>query len=104
MTFQQTADDILSSVTTSDSRVPGVVAMVTDRTRNVYEGSAGVRSMEADTTMTTDSAFAIFSTTKAITGTAALQLVEDGKLDLDVPASQYVPEFGNLQGTMVNRA
>jgi methyl acetate hydrolase len=31
---------------------------------------------------TTDTVFAIFSTTKAITATACLQLVEEGKLDL----------------------
>jgi methyl acetate hydrolase len=47
--------------------------------------------------MTTDTVFAIFSTTKAITGTAALQLVEDGKLDLDAPAKTYAPEIGELQ-------
>ncbi len=34
--------------------------------------------------MTTDSVFAIFSTTKAITGTAVLQLVEDGIDDVIV--------------------
>ena len=47
--------------------------------------------------MTTDSVFAIFSTTKAITGTAVLQLVEEGRLDLDAPASRYVPDIGKLQ-------
>ena len=47
--------------------------------------------------MTTDSVFAIFSTTKAITGTAALQLVEEGRLDLDAPAKKYAPEIGKLQ-------
>ena len=47
--------------------------------------------------MTTDSVFAIFSTTKAITGTACLQLVEDGKLELDAPAKTYAPEIGKLQ-------
>ena len=47
--------------------------------------------------MTTDSVFAIFSTTKAITGTACLQLVEDGKLDLDAPAKKYAPDIGKLQ-------
>ena len=47
--------------------------------------------------MTTDSVFAIFSTTKAITGTAALQLVEEGRLDLDAPAKNYAPEIGKLQ-------
>ncbi len=47
--------------------------------------------------MTPDSVFAIFSTTKAITGTAALQLVEDGTLDLDAPAKTYAPAIGDLQ-------
>jgi methyl acetate hydrolase len=47
--------------------------------------------------MTTDSVFAIFSTTKAITGTAALQLVEEGRLDLDAPAKTYVPDIAKAQ-------
>ena len=46
--------------------------------------------------MTIDTVFAIFSTTKAIAGTAALQLVEDGKLDLDAPAKIYA-RIGKLQ-------
>jgi methyl acetate hydrolase len=47
--------------------------------------------------MTADTVFAIFSTTKAITGTAVLQLVEEGKLDLDAPAKTYAPDIGRLQ-------
>ena len=47
--------------------------------------------------MTTDTVFRIWSTTKAITGTAALQLVEEGKLDLDAPAKNYAPDIGKLQ-------
>jgi CubicO group peptidase (beta-lactamase class C family) len=47
--------------------------------------------------MTTDSVFAIFSTTKAVTGTAVLQLVEERKLDLDAPAKQYLPEIAEVQ-------
>ena len=96
-TFTQTADDILANTVAADPGVPGVVAMVTDRERNIYEGAAGKRSLGGDADMTTDSAFAIFSTTKAITATAALQLVEQGKLDLDAPAKQYAPDIGKLQ-------
>ena len=95
--FKTSADAILNRVVTSDPRVPGVVAMLTDRHRTIYEGAAGKRRMDRDSDMTTDSVFAIFSTTKAITGTGALQLVEEGKLDLDVPAKTYVPEIGELQ-------
>lgn len=78
------------------NRVPGVVASVTRSAGTIFEGAAGKRSMADDTPMTTDSVFAIFSTTKAITGTTVLQCVEEGLLDLDAPASDYVPEIGEL--------
>lgn len=95
--FTAAADTILQRVVSSEPRVPGVVAMVTDRRGNIYEGAAGVRSLSSNAAMTTDSVFAIFSTTKAITGTAALQLIEEGKLDLDAPAKNYAPDIGKLQ-------
>jgi methyl acetate hydrolase len=95
--FKAAADAILNRVVTSEPRVPGVVAMVTDAQRNVYEGVAGKRRVDRDADMTTDTVFGIFSTTKAMTGTAALQLVEEGKLDLDAPAKTYVPEIGELK-------
>lgn len=95
--FSVDADAILNETVTMGHGVPGVVAMVTDRSGNVYEGAAGRRRIDQPEAMTTDSNFAIFSTTKAITGTAALQLVEDGRLDLDAPASKYAPDIGRLQ-------
>jgi methyl acetate hydrolase len=95
--FKTTADAILNKVVTSSPRAPGVVAMATDRHRNIYEGAAGLRRLDRSSAMTTDTVFAIFSTTKAITGTAVLQLVEEGKLDLDAPAKTYAPDIGRLQ-------
>lgn len=95
--FSAAADAVLDDVVTSTPRVPGVVAMVTDRHRTIYQGAAGKRRLDRPEDMTTDSIFAIFSTTKAITGTAVLQLVEQGKLDLDTPAKRYAPDIGKLQ-------
>lgn len=95
--FGRAADAVLESAITGDARVPGVVAMLTDRTDTVYAGAAGVRSLGGDAAMSVDDVFAIFSTTKAITATAALQLVEEGLLDLDRPASDYAPDIGTLQ-------
>lgn len=95
--FGAAADAVLDGVVTSAPRVPGVVAMVTNRDRNIYEGAAGKRRLDQPAAMTTDSIFAIFSTTKAITGTAVLQLVEEGKLELDAPAKRYAPDIGKLQ-------
>ncbi len=91
------ADAVLNKAVNSTPGVPGVVAIATDRNGNIYEGAAGKRQLGGSETMTADTVFAIFSTTKAITGTACLQLVEDGKLDLDAPAKKYAPEIGKLQ-------
>jgi len=97
MDFKASADAILDHAVTAEPRVPGVVAMVTDRHHTIYEGAAGKRRLDQSADMATDSVFAIFSTTKAITATAALQLVEEGKLDLDAPAKTYAPDIGKLQ-------
>src|SRR5215831_2975310 len=95
--FSIDADAVLNETVTTGSGVPGVVAMVTDRNGNIYEGAAGKRRTDKPEAMTTDTSFAIFSTTKAITGTAALQLIEEGRLDLDAPAKRYAPDIGKLQ-------
>ena len=95
--FKKYIDSILRRVTSDSPRVPGVVAIATDRKGNTYEGAAGKRVLGQDADMTVDTVCAIFSTTKAITGTACLQLVEDGRLDLDAPAKSYVPDIGKLQ-------
>jgi methyl acetate hydrolase len=71
--------------------------VATDRSENIYEGARGERVVDGGVGFTTDTVCAIFSTTKAIGGTACLQLVEEGKLDLDAPAKRYVPRLGEIQ-------
>nr|WP_268871127.1 serine hydrolase domain-containing protein [Halalkalibacterium ligniniphilum] len=63
----------------------------------MYEGAAGVRELGSETPMTTDTVLALFSTTKAITGTALMQLVEEGKVRLDDPVKKYVPEISKIK-------
>ncbi len=94
--IKQAADTVLSYTTQRFGGAPGVVAMATDRQGNVYEGAAGKRELGKDQPMTTDSVFAIFSTTKAIAGTAIMQLVEEGKISLSDPAKKFVPEIGEV--------
>lgn len=94
---KQHLDDVLARATQGADRVPGVVAMITDREGNIYEGAAGERTLGHGEPMTLDATFALFSTTKAITGTAVLQCVEEGLLDLDAPAATYVPDIGELK-------
>lgn len=97
MTLDFNGDDILSRAVTTGDGVPGVTAMVTDRSGNIYEGAAGVKQTDKPDPMALDTVFGLFSTSKSITTTAALQLVEDGSLDLDAPASTYAPEIGELK-------
>ncbi|MDP9899191.1 serine hydrolase domain-containing protein [Variovorax ginsengisoli] len=91
------ADGILQRTVNAAGGAPGVVAMATDRKGNIYEGAAGVRELGKDQPMTADSVMAIFSTTKALTGTAIMQLVEEGKIRLDDAAKTYVPEIAEIQ-------
>lgn len=69
--------------------VPGVVAAVAIDKGLVFEGAAGVLKF--------DSVLWIASMTKAITGAAALQLVERGKLSLDAPAAEILPEIARKE-------
>lgn len=95
--FTSSFNELLDTVTVGQQRVPGVVAAITGRDGLLYEGASGQRTLGQADAMTTDSVFAMFSTTKAITATAVLQLVEEGRLDLDAPASDYVPMIGELK-------
>lgn len=96
-TLKASVDRILANTVNAAGGAPGVVAMATDRKTNIYEGAAGRRELGKDQPMTTDSVCAIFSTTKAFTGTALMQLVEEGKIALADPAKQYVPQIGEIQ-------
>src|SRR5687767_14535399 len=77
--------------------VPMVVAMAADEGGPIYEGAAGERSPGSGEPVTPDTMLRIASMTKMVTTVAALQLVEQGKLDLDAPIETYLPEFGELQ-------
>ena len=96
-TLKDSCDSILDKITQGQDRVPGVVAMITDRQGEIYSGARGERNLGTHEAMKMDSVFAIFSTTKAIGGTAIMQCVEEGLLDLDAPAKEYVPAIGKLQ-------
>ena len=77
--------------------VPGVVAVATDRDGLIYEGGFGSRILGQPTRMTPDTVVWIASMTKAVTAAAAMQLVEQGKLNLDSPATRWVPDLVRTQ-------
>ena len=90
-------DDLLAAGV-ADGAAAGVSAVVVDRDGVRYEGAFGVREAGTDVAMTTDTVGAIFSMTKAITGAAAMQLVEQGRLDLDAPAADACPDPRGASG------
>jgi methyl acetate hydrolase len=77
-------------------KIPAVVAMVATADKITYSGAFGKRDSASGIPVKLDSIFYIASMTKAITTTAALQLVERGKLTLDEPVSKHLPELSKL--------
>ena len=85
-------DTILSRAVGSKA-MPGVVAVAATDKGVLYEGAFGTREVGKNAPMTLDTVVWIASMTKAITATAAMQLVENGKLGLERPANEVVPEL-----------
>ena len=77
--------------------IPAVVGMVANGHSILYSGAFGARDAASNMPVGMNSIFSIASMTKAITTTAALQLVEQEKLKLDEPAARALPELGKLK-------
>ncbi|WP_006244509.1 serine hydrolase domain-containing protein [Mycolicibacterium tusciae] len=81
-------DDLLNGVT-ADGSLHGIAATIVGRDGVLYEGAAGDAGP--------DTMFRNASMTKAVATTAALQLFEEGRLNLDATVASIVPGFGELQ-------
>src|SRR5580658_10634149 len=73
-------------------KVPGVALGITCDGRDFARGF-GITSVNHPLPVDEETLFQIGSTTKTFTATAAMRLVEAGKLDLDTPIRTYLPEF-----------
>ncbi len=80
---------------TTENRIAGAVALVLRDGKPVYEHAVGWSDREAGRRMTADNIFRIASQTKAITSTAVLILVEEGKIGLQEPVADFIPTFAN---------
>ncbi|WP_426571225.1 serine hydrolase domain-containing protein [Aquihabitans sp. McL0605] len=78
----------------ADGAAPGVVAAAWSD-RGAYLGAAG--EAVAGAPMATDSVVRIFSMSKAVTASAVMQLVEQGRVTLDEPAGELVPYLAEVQ-------
>ncbi len=80
-----------------DGRVAGLVAGVARHGKVVYLQSMGWNNIEQQNPMQNDSIFQIRSMSKPITAVAAMQLIEQGKMDLQDSVSKFIPSFGDMQ-------
>ena len=81
-----------------DGDVAGATAQIVTAGDVLCSAAAGVRSVDDDAagSMTTDTVCWIASMSKAVTGAAAMQLVERGELQLDAPASDVLSVLGEV--------
>jgi CubicO group peptidase (beta-lactamase class C family) len=84
------------------NRIAGAVALVLRDGRVAYQKTVGWTDRESRRAMTPDVVFRIASQSKAITSTAILMLVEEGKLALGDPVSLYIPAYAKT--TVASRA
>ena len=95
-THAEILDEVLrSSIEVSD--IPGVVALVTTRDNVLYRRAFGVMDPSTQEPLTTDAIFRFASMTKPITSLGLMMLHEGGLVELDAPASDYLPDLMNRE-------
>jgi methyl acetate hydrolase len=77
----------------SDANLPGAAAMIVDRNGARYTKAVGYADWPGEQPMALGSLCMIASMTKAVTSVAAMQLVEQGRLKLDAPIGELLPEL-----------
>jgi CubicO group peptidase (beta-lactamase class C family) len=79
-----------------ETHTVGLTIALVDGDRTVWARGFGSADRAAKAPVTADTLFHIGSNSKTMTAAAVMQLVEQGRVDLDAPLSRYVPEFKML--------
>ncbi len=79
------------------AQLAGAVGLIVDRDRVRYARALGVKEAGSDAAMAEDTPCQIASMTKALVSVGAMQLVEQGKLDLDADIGALLPDLANPQ-------
>ncbi|GMV24508.1 MAG: lipoprotein [Phycisphaerae bacterium] len=83
--------------------IPGVGAAVGVDGTLAWSDGFGMADVENQVPVTSETVFRLASISKPVTAVAALKLVEAGKLNLDAPIQEYVPEFPSKQAPITTR-
>ena len=78
-------------------QLAGAVTIVARRGKVIQFKAYGKQDLAANKRMERDTIFRFYSMTKAVVSTAAMMLVEDGKLELDSPASNYISALDRMK-------
>jgi len=79
-----------------EKKAPGVSMVIARHGRIAYRESVGALR-PGGPAMSDDAIFRIYSMTKPIVSTAAMMLVEEGRLLITDPLAKYVPAFANVR-------
>lgn len=91
-TLQLEADAYLVSIL-EKYNIPGLSAGIAKNGKIIWTGVAGHKDIDHQQQVDSTTIFRTASISKAITATAIFQLVEKGKLDLNAPIQQYLPDY-----------
>jgi CubicO group peptidase (beta-lactamase class C family) len=80
-----------------EKKLAGIVTLVARCGKVVHFEKFGMADVEAGRPMQLDTLFRIYSMTKPITTTAALMLLEEGRIRLADPISRYIPAFKDVK-------
>ena len=85
--------DKLINESIDNKTIPGAVVLVADNQNVVFHKAYGIKNPLTNEAFKVDDIFRIASMTKAITSLGVIKLWEKGKIGLDDPVSNYIPEF-----------
>lgn len=71
------------------------VVLLAEKDSVLFEKAYGYSSIEYEVENNINTLFNVASITKTMTAVAALQLVDNGLLDLDAPLGKYLPDYPN---------
>ncbi|WP_026450339.1 serine hydrolase [Aequorivita capsosiphonis] len=75
--------------------------LVADKGKVIYEKGFGMANMEWDIPNSPDTKFRLGSITKQFTSMLIMQLVAEGKLDLQATVSKYLPDYSKVNGDKI---
>ncbi len=80
-----------------EKKSAGMVTLVSQNGEIIHQNALGFQNIAAQTPMTHDSIFRIYSMTKPITSVALMTFFEKGKFNLDDPAYRWIPALKTLK-------